>query len=145
MDDWETIPLEEAKKLAEDWKRRLAHACERVDVTGSVYRESKNPVGDVDLTCLVKSREALKFLGPAKEDSVRTVYSDRGRKIEVWRVEDPAKYDLITWYRRTSKGDFIKLATKARERGMELSWKEGLKKDGKVITADPREIERILA
>jgi hypothetical protein len=85
-------------------------------------------------------------MGPTKEDAIRTVFTDEnGHKIEVWRVEDPDKYDLITWYRRLSKEEFVKLASKAKAKGMRLSWTRGLlDSEGKVITVKPEEIEQML-
>jgi uncharacterized protein involved in tolerance to divalent cations len=147
LEKWKRLPLDEAKKIAKVWVDRLKTCCcELVDVTGSVYNESKNPVGDIDITCLIKDRQALQSLNPTKEDAIRTVYTDaQGHKIEIWRVEDPEKYELIRWYRRKSKGDFIRLASVAKSKGMTLSWQRGLvDQEGKVITVSPNKIEQML-
>jgi len=117
-----------------------------VDVVAGVYR-GKNPTSDVDLICLPKdgTLQPLRGLNPVKEDSVRMVFDDTSRKVEVWKAEDPASYELKRWYRRTSPAEFIRLAKKARVRGMKLSWREGLLDgDGRLITKDPSEIVSIL-
>jgi len=135
--------LEEAKQLAEKWIRLLTECCcERIDVVAGVWRGKPEPK-DVDLLCQPKDVELLRGLNPVKEDRIRIVFNDQGRKVEVWK-SDPDEYDLLKWYRRLEAMDFIALASKAKEKGMKLSWKEGLMKDGKKVTSDPSEIERIL-
>jgi hypothetical protein len=145
VDEWRPLPLREAKELASKWMDRLRGYCELVDVTGSVYRESKDPVGDVDLICLARDLEGLRSLGPVKEDDVRIVFQDQGAKVEVWKSRDPGEYELKRWYRRMDRGRFIELASRAKARGMTLSWTRGLiGPDGKIITRRPEEIEAIL-
>jgi hypothetical protein len=143
---WKPVPLREAKELASKWIGRLKDYCELVDVTGSVYNESKDPVGDIDLICLPKDLQRLRSLGPVKEDDIRIVFSDEGRKIEIWKAEDQRSYELKRWYRQMEKSKFIQLASKAKAKGWKLSWKEGLMgPDGKLITSNPKEIEQLLA
>jgi hypothetical protein len=89
-------------------------------------------------------------LNPVKEDSIRIVFNDpdeRGnpRKVEIWKAENNEDYMLKRWYRRLSKEEFVKLASKAKAKGMTLSWQKGLlDAEGKVITVKPEEIERML-
>ena len=137
------MQLQEAKQLAEKWIRLLGDCCcDRVDVVAGVWRGKPEPK-DVDLLCSPKNMESLRALSPVKEDSIRIVFQDEGRKVEVWK-STPEQFDLLKWYRRLEAKDFIALASKAKEKGYKLSWKEGLMKDGKTVTSDPSEIERVL-
>jgi len=140
------LSIQEARKLAEEWIRKLSQCCcQRVDVVAGVYR-GKNPTSDVDLICLPKDVQLLRNMDPVKEDSVRMVFDDAGRKVEVWKAEDPASYELKKWYRRLDKASFIQLASRAKAKGMRLSWREGLLDgDGRTITKDPGEIVSILS
>lgn len=114
-----------------------------MDVVAGVYR-GKPETSDVDLICLVEDLGRLRSLNPVKEDSVRMVFEDSGAKIEVWK-SGPEDYELKKWYRRLPPGEFVRLAVRAKERGLTLSWQRGLlDPEGKVITRDPREIERLL-
>jgi len=142
------LDIETARKLADKWIKILQECCcSRIDVVAGVYR-GKNPTKDVDLLCEVKDSEGLEKLKPVKKDSLRMVYADPNekgepRKVEVWYCNEE-KYPLYLWYRRTPKGTFIKLASKAKEKGMHLSWKQGLIKNGKVLTRNPSKIMEIL-
>jgi len=145
---FKSLSIQEARQLADEWIRKLSQCCcQRVDVVAGVYR-GKSPTSDVDLICLPKdgTLQPLRDLNPVKEDSVRMVFDDAGRKVEVWKAENPASYELKRWYRRTSPAEFIKLAKRARARGMRLSWRDGLLDgDGKTITKDPSEIVSMLS
>jgi hypothetical protein len=104
----------------------------------------------VDLICLPRDLDKLRDLNPVKEDSIRIVFNDpdekgEARKIEVWKAENPEAYELKKWYRRLSKSSFIALASKAKSKGFVLSWTKGLlDQNGKVITRNPEDIEKIL-
>jgi len=141
---FKSLSIQEARQLADEWVHRLSQCCcQRVDVVAGVYR-GKNPTSDVDLVCSPKSMDSLRRLSPVKEDSVRIVFDDAGRKVEVWHVK-PEQYELIRWFRRTTPREFIQLASKAKAKGMHLSWREGLlDKEGRVVTKDPSEIARLL-
>jgi hypothetical protein len=115
-------------------------------VVAGVYR-GKSPTSDVDLICLPKggALQPLRSLNPVKEDSVRIIFNDAGRKVEIWKAESPISYELKKWYRRTDPAEFIKLAKRARAKGMKLSWQGGLLGgDGRVVTKDPGEIVKLL-
>ena len=140
---FKVLKLEEAKRLAEKWVKKLGECCcNRIDVVAGVYRE-KPETSDVDLLCQPKDMKLLRALGPVKEDRIRIVFNDEGRKVEVWK-SSPDEYELLKWYRRLEAKDFIQLASRAKEKAMKLSWREGLIKDGKVLTKDPEEIEEAL-
>ena len=147
--EFRQLTIEEARKLAEKWLRKLSSYCEAVDVVAGVYK-GKNPTSDVDLICLPKDLNRLRDLNPVKEDSVRIVFNDpdekgAARKIEVWKAENREAYELKKWYRRLPRERFIQLASKAKSRGLTLSWQRGLvDSNGKVITRNPQEIERML-
>jgi len=143
--EFKKLDLKTARKLADKWVRLLERCCcDRVDVVAGVYRGKPEP-RDIDLTCLPKDRGLLKKLGSEKSDAIREIFFDKGRKVEVW-VTDRQNYDLITWFRRKSRGDYIRLATVAKSRNMKLSWREGLLDDkGNLITKDPKRIEEILS
>jgi len=139
------LELEEARRLAETWIARLkACCCDRVDLVAGVYRGNPQP-RDVDLVCQPKggTRDRLRALNPVKEDRVRIVFNDQNRKVEVWTTS-PEAYELTRWYRRLSKGRFIQLARKARRKGLRLSWRTGLQRNGETITLKPEEIQKIL-
>ncbi len=147
--EFKELDIETARKLAKIWTEKLGECCcEKIDVVAGVYR-GKNPTSDVDLLCMVKDEKALEELKPVKKDSLRFVYADpdekgEPRKVEVWYCNSE-KYPLYLWYRRTPKERFIKLASRAKAKGMRLSWKEGLiDSGGKLITSNPTEIEKIL-
>jgi len=138
------LSLSEARKLAEKWLILLGECCcRKVDVVAGVYK-GKDPTSDVDLIglCDLKS---LRRLSPVKEDRVRIVYNDNGAKIEVWKAEDEMAYELKKWYRRLDRKQFIELASKAKAKGMKLSWQRGLLKDDKLVTVNHEEIGEILS
>jgi len=135
--------------------------CDRADVVGSVWRGDKFSVKDIDIVCLPKdqrARETIRTLGHVKEEKSthvaiclpepepsHEIRTDRCEHADVWIVENPEAYDLALWHRRMRADQFIRLASMARQKGMKLSWKEGLiGMDGRVITRDPKEIERML-
>jgi len=140
---WRMLSLEEAQELARKWLEKLQTCCcDRVDIVAGVYRK-KAQNRDVDLVCSTRSMEALRSLGAVKEDAVRIVFNDEGRRVEVWHTP-PATYDLIKWFRRLEAKDFIQLASRAKGKGYKLSWRQGLLKDGKLVTSNPERIEEIL-
>ena len=136
--------LEEARRLAEKWVERLSKCCcLKVDIAGSTYRGEPNP-RDVDLVCVPRDMEALREAGLVKEmDKTRITFKDGDQHIDVW-LSTPERYPLTLWFRRMGAKRFIELASKAKAKGLKLSWKDGLMRDGETITLNPEEIEKYL-
>ena len=159
--------LEEAEVLAQKVIEVLTPLCDRVEVAGSIRRK-KPQVNDIDIVAIPRpkkgprvsafgplavyevgdvwsrlmpealAKEPLKLIRLQAGPELMRFTSDNGLQVDVYRAR-PETWGIMLLVRTGSKEHNVKLCILAHEKGMMLSAKEGVFKDGKVIASRTEE------
>jgi len=145
------LKLEIAKKIADSIIEEIKHLCEKIEVVGSI-RRGKLEVADIDIVLIPQPWmwntiiQTLKTCIPAivvetGQELARLKFKlpDLGEvQLDIYRAR-PETWGILTLIRTGSTEHNIKLCSRAKAKGMTLSAKQGLIKDGKVIASRTEE------
>lgn len=138
------MELEKAKTIANEIIERLAPYCSRIQVAGSIRRESPNPK-DIDLVLIPSDPWNLSHevmgLGPAKISGDKLKRIDyNGVQVDLYFASERTWATLLL-IRTGSKENNIRLATLAKKKGWHLAASgDGLfNENGQRIAGDSEE------
>ena len=146
------MKLEEAAVLADRIIHCIEHLCDRIEVVGSIRRK-RSDVHDIDIILILQAwmwntiiqRLKINILARVVKAGqelvtlkVPTGATTEPMQVDIYRAR-PETWGVLLLIRTGSKEHNMKLCSRAISMGMQLSAKQGVIKDGKVIASKTEE------
>ena len=146
-----SLPLDQARALAERIRAALSPMCSRIDIAGSI-RRARPVCGDIDIVCQAQPHMRSSIIDLCKRGGTLAKHGEQyavinlpsGVQLDLWFAHggggdlfapEPPNYGILLLSRTGSAAHNIQLATRAKSLGLHFHPHKGVMKGERIVAS----------